>query len=127
MAKHSEGKRFKQENKHAKKMNNVKFRHILHYYIESGIPVALGLKLGEENKHSVINIGYKVPETSELGRELTCAYDQDSKNILWICDTADIVDTYCIMDDNRVPYKISKCEILQNRYFCSTIKKHGMG
>ena len=93
-----------------KKMNNVKFRHILHYYIESGIPVALGLKLGEENKHSVINIGYKVPETSELGRELTCAYDQDSKNILWICDTADIVDTYCIMDDNRVPYKISKCE-----------------
>lgn len=93
-----------------KKMANIKFRHILHYYIESGIPVALGLKLGEENKHSVIGIGYRIPENNGLGEELTCAYDSESKNALWTCDTADIVDTYCIMDDNRVPYKVSKCE-----------------
>lgn len=92
-----------------KKMANIKFRHILHYYIESGIPVALGLKLGEENKHSVISIGYMVSENGILGKRLTCAYDSKSKNVLWTCDTADIVDTYCIMDDNRVPYKISKC------------------
>lgn len=93
----------------AKKMANTKFRHILHYYIESGIPVALGLKLGEENKHSIISIGYRVSETNRLGEELTCAYDSKSKNVLWTCDTADIVDSYCIMDDNRVPYKVSKC------------------
>lgn len=100
----------------AKKMTNIKFRHVLHYYIESGIPVALGLKLGEENKHSVIGIGYKIPENNVLGGEFTCAYDSESKNVLWTCDTADIVDTYCLMDDNQVPYKISKCgEVLRER------------
>ncbi|MCM1136414.1 MAG: hypothetical protein NC400_12670 [Clostridium sp.] len=91
------------------KMTTIKFRHILHYYIESGIPVALGLKLGEENKHSVISIGHTVSHTDKLGTELTCAYDSESKNVIWTCDTADTVDTYCIMDDNRVPYKLSKC------------------
>lgn len=93
-----------------KKMTNIKFQHILHYYIESGIPVALGLKLGEENKHSIISIGYKVSTNDRLGEELTCSYDPESRNVLWTCDTADNVDTYCIMDDNRIPYKISKCE-----------------
>lgn len=91
------------------KMPKIKFRHILHYYIASGIPVALGLKLGEENKHSVVLVGYEVPEHENIGRELTCAYDPESKNAIWTCDTADIVDTYCIMDDNRVPYRLSKC------------------
>lgn len=91
------------------KMIKIKFRHILHYYIESGIPVALGLKLGEENKHSVIGVGYTAPKHDRLGEELTCTYDSKSKNVIWTCDTADIVDAYCIMDDNRVPYKLSKC------------------
>lgn len=69
--------------------------HILHYYIESGIPVALGLKLGEENKHSVIDIGHIVPKREKLGEQLTCAYDAQSKNVIWTCDIADTVDTYC--------------------------------
>lgn len=91
------------------KMVKIKFRHILHYYIESGIPVALGLKFGKENKHSIISIGHVAPKSDKLGEELTSAYDAQSHNVIWICDTADTVDTYCIMDDNRVPYKLSKC------------------
>lgn len=108
----------------AQKMTKIKFRHILYYYIESGIPVALGLKLGEENKHSVIGIGHTIPEHDRLGAELTSAYDPKSKNVIWTCDTADTVDTYCIMDDNRVPYKLSKCiEEVQNSNQNSSLLK----
>lgn len=93
----------------AQKMTKIKFRNILHYYIESGIPVALGLKLGKESRHSVISIGHIIPDKDKIGDELTCAYDSVSKNAIWTCDTADIVDAYCIMDDNSVPYKLSRC------------------
>lgn len=108
----------------AQKMTTTKFRHILYYYVESGIPVALGLKLGEENKHSVISIGYAAPAHDKLGKELTCAYDSESKNVIWTCDTADLVETYCIMDDNRVPYKLSKCveEIQETKQNTSLLK-----
>lgn len=108
----------------AQKMTTIKFRHILYHYVESGIPVALGLKLGEENKHSVISIGYAEPAHDRLGKELTCAYDPESKNVIWTCDTADTVDTYCIMDDNRVPYKLSKCteEIQDTKQNTSLLK-----
>lgn len=91
------------------KMSRIKFRHIMHYYIESGIPVALGLKLGEENKHSVICIGYSESQKDKDVDDITCAFDIKSKDVIWISDTADTVDTYCIMDDNRMPYGFSKC------------------
>ncbi len=93
----------------AQKMTKVKFRNILHYYIESGIPVALGLRVGREDRHSIISIGHIVPDKDKLGKQLTCVYDSANKNTIWTCDTADTVDTYCIMDDNNVPYKLSVC------------------
>ena len=51
------------------------FRQIFHYYIESGIPVALGIvrKNGDdiEEKHSVVDIGHSkqriVPDVEFLG------------------------------------------------------------
>ena len=91
------------------KMSSLKFKHILHYYIESGIPVALGLKLGEENKHSVVCIGHLFSDKEKIGNKLICAYDEKSKNVVWTCDTADTVDMYCIMDDNAEPYRLEKC------------------
>lgn len=93
----------------AKKMPKNKFRHILSYYIESGIPVAIGLKIAEENKHSIICIGHMQPEKIQLGQILNCANNSESDNVVWVSDTADLVDTYCFMDDNKRPYNISEC------------------
>ena len=31
------------------------------------------------------------------------------KDVVWVSDTADLVDTYCFMDDNKRPYNISEC------------------
>ena len=92
----------------AKKMPKNKFRHILSYYIESGIPVAVGLKIAKGNKHSIICIGHLQPEKIQIGQILNCANDPNSGNVVWISDTADLIDTYCFMDDNKRPYNISK-------------------
>lgn len=93
----------------AQKMTKTKFRHILYYYIESGIPVALGLKQGPEAKHSIIIVGHKATDENTLGKEITGVYDQETDDTIWTCDIADTVDTYCIMDDNREPYQLSSC------------------
>lgn len=114
-------------------MTNNKFHHILNYYIESGIPVALGLKvlkertkktgrsiigvghidsknqkLGQEIRHSIIGIGHMNPKKQQLGRIINCIYDSENDHTLWISDTADLIDTYCVMDDNRCPYSIDQ-------------------
>ena len=84
-------------------------KNFFDYYIESGIPVAIGLKIAEENKHSIICIGHMQPEKIQLGQILNCANNSESDNVVWVSDTADLVDTYCFMDDNKRPYNISEC------------------
>lgn len=91
------------------KMSKNKFHHILSYYIESGIPVALGLKLPNESKHSIICIGHMKSDTSRIGEILNCSRDDKNSEAIWVSDTADLIDAYCIMDDNKKPYCISRC------------------
>lgn len=91
------------------KMSKDKFHHVLSYYIESGIPVALGLKLPNGSKHSIICIGHMKSDTSRIGEILNCSRDDKNSEAIWVSDTADLIDAYCIMDDNRRPYYISRC------------------
>lgn len=95
-----------------KKMEKSKFRHILQYYIESGIPIALGLKVNETAKHSVVVVGYLHPDKKKISEIQTCTFDADTMNTVWTCDAADTVTDYCIMDDNIEPYSISVCQQL---------------
>ena len=96
------------------KMPNNKFRHILQYYIESGVPVALGLTKGEGNKHSVICIGRSNYDKDMIYDNLYGVGTGD--NLLWICDVADTVKEYCLMDDNKAPYTLSPC-VEQKRHY----------
>ncbi len=94
----------------SQKMKNVKFKRIMHYYIESGIPVALGIKINEQSKHSVIGIGHGLINKDKLTSRVQCVFSNDSEENLWICDSADSVETYCIMDDNLQPYTLLDCK-----------------
>lgn len=94
----------------ANKMEKRKFRHIMHKYIESGIPVALGLRYGPNRRHSVVGIGYAMPDPLMLTQHVTSTHDTTSGKTLWFCDVADGVNTYCIMDDNQPPYQMTKCD-----------------
>lgn len=99
----------------SEKMPKDKFRRILYYYIESGIPLSLGVSAGVQNKHSVIVIGHgKVNDKKEqLQQNIYASYDKKSDNIVWICDAADIVNEFCIMDDNQMPYKLAECNLYE--------------
>lgn len=95
-----------------KKMEKSKFQHILQYYIESGIPIALGLKVNDTAKHSVVVVGYLHPDKQKISEIQTCTFDSDTMDTVWTCDSADTVTDYCIMDDNIEPYSISTCHRL---------------
>lgn len=92
-----------------KKMEKSKFQHILQYYIESGIPIALGLKVSNNAKHSVVVVGYLRSDKRKISEIQTCTFDSDTMDTVWTCDVADTVTDYCIMDDNVEPYSISEC------------------
>jgi hypothetical protein len=97
----------------SKKMPKDKFRRILYYYVESGIPLSLGVSVEAQNMHSIIVIGHGKLNVEEqrLQRNLYASYDKKSDNIVWICDAADAVDEFCIMDDAQMPYTLAKCEL----------------
>lgn len=83
-----------------------RFRQFLHYYIESGIPVAIGFDIDGTTRHSVIGIGHG--KTTFKKKELplyATRVNKDDKSF-WFYNTSDMVNDYCIMDDNRLPYTI---------------------
>jgi hypothetical protein len=100
----------------SQKMHNLKFKRIMHYYIESGIPIALGIKVDSQNKHSIIGIGHGNLELSRLSSTINSIIDSYSGNVIWVCDVADIVDDYIIMDDNLPPYTICNCVERESTY-----------
>lgn len=82
-----------------------KFKRILHYYIESGIPTAIGLEINKNAKHSIICIGHGKVELDRIERKqysIPDAYDKDHH--VWLIDSADLVRDYIVMDDNQKPY-----------------------
>ena len=82
------------------------YRRAFHYYVESGIPLAVGIsgrKGGEETRHSVVCVGHGCrrksvhdAEVRYLGTDALYPY----------LDSSDLFDDYVIMDDNRTPYRV---------------------
>ena len=84
--------------------NSGIFRRIMHYYIESGIPVALGIVRknnvdNSEEKHSIVVIGHAKerinPRPEKLGN-------------FSVINSADFYNKYVIMDDNSIPYTVEQ-------------------
>lgn len=86
------------------------FRRLFHYYVESGIPLAVAVEgvaqQIDSNKivgHSVVCIGH-----SANIKNIEDAQHIQRQNNIAFTDTADYVDEYVLMDDNKVPYEIKK-------------------
>ena len=84
------------------------FKRIMHYYIESGIPVAIGAKVDEKTKHSIVCIGHGKINYDEIGKKIYAVYDTVVGNYIWIVDSADLCSNYIVMDDGRAPYENSE-------------------
>lgn len=76
-------------------------RRIMHYYVESGIPVALNVADKEDQPgHSLICIGYQEKKEENIACE-----QLDSTGIS-LYNAADFYRKYIIIDDNQLPYSI---------------------
>lgn len=107
----------------ADKLKQRKFKRTLHYYIESGIPVGIGLTNEFKDFHSIIGIGHgKINRSREaLVENITAiSSDEDSSDFLWVSDVADLVEEYCVIDDNKQPYSLYKIfdEIKDDNSIC---------
>lgn len=87
----------------AKNEHGDMFQNIFHYYVESGIPVAVGTTLPvEQSGHSTVCIGhaqedYVLPESSKM---------ETYPNGIIVVDTCQFYSNYVIIDDNQIPYTI---------------------
>lgn len=86
-------------NKHAFDDCN-EYKRVFHYYVESGIPFAVGISADSPEKigHSMVCIGHTCDKKPlmEIAKEVI-------DGIPYI-DSADYYDSYVMIDDNRSPY-----------------------
>lgn len=84
----------------------IQLKRIMHYYLESGIPVALGVKYRESRLHSIICVGHGRIDKHKRSKRVFV----DEGHSVWVIDTADLCDDYVVMDDCEEPYKHVKWE-----------------
>ncbi|MDE7200858.1 MAG: hypothetical protein K2O91_02900 [Lachnospiraceae bacterium] len=84
------------------------FKRVMHYYIESGIPVAVGAKVDEKTKHSIICIGHGRLRHEDIGRKIYAVFDTAAGSHIWLVDSSDLCSDYIVMDDGSAPY--GECE-----------------
>lgn len=91
-------------------------RRFLSYYIESGIPVAVGLSksIKQTIGHSVVFIGHKndqIANISKYAKELTIKNkdtlsknDTTEESKIWCTNAAYLHDSFIVQDDKKTPY-----------------------
>ena len=82
--------------------DSIEYRRIFHYYVESGIPFAVGIATEGENPigHSMVCIGHGAKRKNV--EHISKVYID---NIPYV-DSADYCCDYVMIDDNRCPYSI---------------------
>ena len=86
----------------AYKNNEDDFKRILSVYIESGIPVIVGLQ-NENAGHAVVFIGHEIPIKNDPGdNDISFRLERTGVGII---DTADFQKDYVVIDDNFPPYQ----------------------
>ncbi|OUO58319.1 hypothetical protein [Olsenella sp. An270] len=113
------------------------FQRLMHYYVESGIPVAVNpAPSNTEDGHSLLCIGYKerLDPASALERadetRIVCDYVEEEGSgqpcdtdaharrftrqpfAVSLTDAADYYDEYVVIDDNQFPYTIRSSQAL---------------
>ena len=85
-------------------MEMSQFKRIMHYYIESGIPVAVGVKVDDKTRHSIICMGHGKIHYEKIEKKIYAIYDGVVDDYIWLIDSADLCSDYIVMDDGQVPY-----------------------
>lgn len=87
--------------------SDEQMRRILSYYVESAIPVAVGLRYDAGYNHSIICIGHGKTSIDEMTSELYRTFESgegSDEESLYVADTANAHSEIIVMDDNMMPY-----------------------
>ncbi len=86
----------------------AEFKRVMHYYVESGIPLALGVKNAgaRDARHSIICIGHRKTNRVRLRSKLYGICNKPNAQAFWMVDTADLCSEYIVMDDGKAPYNV---------------------
>jgi hypothetical protein len=95
---------------------------IIDGYIESGIPVVLGLQSGEIG-HVVVAIGKQKVTKINWNEVPISEYDRDGKTVQ-LYDSTSIETNYVIQDDNLLPYRIISLDEPGKHYDDADCKKY---
>ena len=102
-------------------------RRILSYYMESAIPVAVGLRYDAGYNHSIVCIGHGKTNIDELTSELYRTFESgegSEEESLYIADTANAHSEIIVMDDNMMPY--STYQFCQEEKSIYSVKDNGL-
>lgn len=83
------------------------YKNIFHCYVESGIPIAMTL-VGKErtDRHAVICMGHGELNYSDFENKIYIYSDPNKKVNIKFIDSSEFVDTYAVIDDSMIPYKL---------------------
>lgn len=90
------------------RISRFDLKRIMHYYIESGIPIGVGITISENSLHTCTCIGHGKINYDRLNESVVKELDLENGNELYFIDSESLVDEYIFVDDNRLPYSISE-------------------
>jgi hypothetical protein len=94
---------------------SVQQARILHYYVESAIPVLVEIKTSAKVSHSIVCVGHgqadckrmlsRLQSVSPADRDPDCyKNDENRPKRFYFADTANAFSDYIVMDDGNIPY-----------------------
>lgn len=83
-------------------------KRLLHYYVESGIPVAVNVEpdIGKGIGHSLICIGHSATKSYDKALERKKIVGENFDGGYGIINSADFYESYVVIDDNQFPYEV---------------------
>lgn len=102
---------FSEEEGKAMDWPTIEMQRLLHYYVESGIPVATNVMQTDSEQmpgHSLICIGYSGEQNVSRAHELSASIGDGRKFI----NSADYCRKYVVIDDNQIPYAVREFNAL---------------
>ena len=94
---------------YSEEVHKEEFFDIIHYYIESALPIVLGLE-SENTKqgHAMVAIGKNYSESTDLNDITPREFEIDNEQSLKYIDFADVNELVIVQDDNLFPYRQTK-------------------
>lgn len=92
------------------RISKLELKKIMHYYVESGIPIGVGVTILNNNLHTCTCIGHGEIHYDRIKDERVL--ELNTEGDIYFINSQSLVDDYVFVDDNKMPYTLYKCASL---------------